>query len=165
MKVVTFVEKHIFKHSLNSKDSLPKEFYTDVTYNYDLKSLVVELGSYNIIPYHRVTNLISILSNNLINISEGTIDNFYKEFSEKTQLTLKKLENNILNGKFMNTDDTTSKYNKKIFILKLIVILKMFFIKCILTKVMFHLKKIIFFQNILDVSLEIMILHCINTEQ
>ena len=113
MKVVTFVEKHIFKHSLNSKDSLPKEFYTGVTYNYDLKSLVVELGSYNIIPYHRVTNLISILSNNLINISEGTIDNFYKEFSEKTQLTLKKLENNILNGKFMNTDDTTSKYNKK----------------------------------------------------
>ena len=113
MKMVTYIEKHIFKHTSKSNETLPKEFFTDVTYDNSLKSLVVELGSYNIIPYHRVVDLISILSNNLINLSEGTIQNFYNEFSKKTKLTLENIENNVLNESSMHTDETSSKCNKK----------------------------------------------------
>lgn len=113
MKIITFAEKHIFKHTPKSKEVLPEEFYTDVTYNNDLKAIVVELGGYNVIPYHRVTDLISVFSNNLINLSEGTINNFYQTFSQNSKLTLNNLENNILNQKAMHTDETTSKFNKK----------------------------------------------------
>ena len=113
IKLIPFIEKHIFKHSVKSKETLPKEFYTDVTYDSSLKSLVVELGSYNLIPYNRVTDLISIFSNGVINLSEGTIQNFYNEFSKKSASSLENIENNVLNESSMNTDETSSKCNKK----------------------------------------------------
>ena len=47
IKVIPFIERHIFKHSTKSTEILPKEFFTDVTYDSSLKSLVVELGAYN----------------------------------------------------------------------------------------------------------------------
>lgn len=113
VKVMTFIEKHIFKHSTKSKETLPKEFFTDVTYDSSLKSLVVELGVYNLIPYNRVTDLISIFSNGIINLSEGTIQNFYNEFSKKSTSSLENIENNVLNGANMHTDETSSKCDKK----------------------------------------------------
>lgn len=113
IKVVPFIEKHIFKHSTKSTEKLPKEFFTDVTYDSSLKSLVVELGAYNLIPYNRVTDLISIFSNGIINLSEGTIQNFYNEFSKKSTQSLENIENNVLNEANMCTDETSSKCDKK----------------------------------------------------
>lgn len=43
MQVNLYVEKHIFKHTSKSRDTLPKEYYSDVTYNDDLKALVTTL--------------------------------------------------------------------------------------------------------------------------
>lgn len=113
IKVIAFIEKHIFKHSTKTKETLPKEFYTDVTYDSSLKSLVLELGAYNLIPYNRITDLISIFSNGIINLSEGTIQNFYSEFSKKSAPSLENIENNVLNKSRLNTDETSSKCNKK----------------------------------------------------
>ena len=113
LKVIPFIEKHIFKHSPRTKETLPKEFFTDVTYDSSIKSLVVELGAYNLIPYNRITDLISIFSDGIINLSEGTIQNFYSEFSRKSTMSLKNIENNVLNESNMNTDETSSKCNKK----------------------------------------------------
>ncbi len=48
------MEKHIFKYTENSKEKLPKEFYTDVTYDNSIKALVIELGAYNVISYNRL---------------------------------------------------------------------------------------------------------------
>ena len=107
----TYVEKHIFKHTLSSTDILPKEFYTDVTYDNNIKSLCVELGAYNVISMNRIVDLISILTNNIIKISEGTIYNFYKEFSQKSIKSLNNIKENLLDYKTMNTDEITTKYN------------------------------------------------------
>lgn len=46
-----YVEKHIFKHSPDTKKKLPKSYYSDVTYNDDLKVSVVSLGNYFSVPY------------------------------------------------------------------------------------------------------------------
>ena len=49
----------------------------------------------------------------MIDISEGTIDNIYEEFSNKTEDTLNNITNNILNGTYQHTDETTTKENGK----------------------------------------------------
>lgn len=49
------------------------------------------------------------MTNGVINILEGTIDNIYEEFSNKTEDTLNNITNNILNGTYQHTDETTTK--------------------------------------------------------
>ena len=90
-----YVEKHIFRSSPDTSEKLPKPFYSDVTYNDDLKTIIVSLGNYFSIPYNKIKELIYDLTNGVIDISEGTIDNIYEEFSNKTDDTLNNITNNI----------------------------------------------------------------------
>ena len=112
-KVEIYVEKHIFKHTEKSQEVLPKEYYSNVTYNNDLKSLVVTLGNYYSLGYSKVKEILYDFSNGIIDISEGTIDNIYKEFSNKSEDTINNIINNILNGKYQHTDEVTTKENGK----------------------------------------------------
>ena len=113
MNVKVYVEEHIFKHTKKSKETLPKEYYSDVTYNSDLKALVVTLGNYYSLGYNKVKEIISDFSNGIINLSEGTIDNEYEEFSIKSEETINNITTNILNGKYQHTDETTTSENGK----------------------------------------------------
>lgn len=113
MSVELYVEEHIFKHTDNSQDVLPKEYYSDVTYNNDLKALVVTLGNYYSLGYNKVNEILYDFSNGIINISEGTIDNIYGEFSNKSEDTINNITNNLLNGKYQHTDEITTKENGK----------------------------------------------------
>lgn len=113
MDVQLYVEEHIFKHTEKVQDVLPKEYYSDVTYNNDLKALVVTLGNYYSLGYNKVKEILYDFSNGLINISEGTVDNVYEEFSNKSEETLNNITTNILNGKFQHTDEVTTKENGK----------------------------------------------------
>ena len=113
MQVNLYVEKHIFKHTKKSNEPLPKKYYSDVTYNDDLKALVTTLGNYYSLGYNKVKELLYDLSNGIIDISEGTIDNIYDEFSEKVEDTVNNIANNILNGKYQHTDETTTSENGK----------------------------------------------------
>ena len=113
LKVCTYVEKHIFRYSENSNKVLPKEFYTDVTYGNSIKALAIHLGCYNVIAYDRLSDFFNVISNNILKISNGTLVNFVKEFGRKSEDTLKKLEQNFLNGITGYTDETETKFNKK----------------------------------------------------
>lgn len=113
VNIKPYIEKHIFVCDENSNEILPKEFYTDVTYTNDIKALSIELGAHNLISYDRLSDFFSVITNNIINISNGTLVNFLQEFSSKSKLTIKNLENNILNSKTNFTDETTAKFNKK----------------------------------------------------
>ena len=113
MQVNLYVEKHIFKHTNKSRDTLPKEYYSDVTYNDDLKALITALGNYYSLSYNKVKEILYDFSNGIIDISEGTIDNIYDEFSKKSESTINNITNNILNGKYQHTDETTTSENGK----------------------------------------------------
>lgn len=113
IKVEPYVEKHIFIYNEDSEEVLPNDFYTDVTYTNDIKTLSIELGAHNLISYNRLSDFFSVITNNVINISNGTLVNFLYEFSSKSEPTLDNLENNILNSKIDYTDETSSKFNKK----------------------------------------------------
>ena len=41
IKIKPYVEKHIFKYKEDSKEFLPKEYYTDVTYDNSIKALSI----------------------------------------------------------------------------------------------------------------------------
>ena len=108
LETKVYVEKHIFKHDENSNNKIPKEFQTDVTYDNSIKALTIELGTYNVIAYERLSEFFNVLSNGIINISNGTLVNFLKEFSNKAKSSIKNLENNLLNKDIMHTDETTN---------------------------------------------------------
>lgn len=113
IKMCPFVEKHIFISDQNSNEKLPKEFYSDVSYHESLKTLVIVLGSYCSLAYNKIKELICDLTSGLLDISEGTIDNIYEEFSDKTLGTLNNIITNIKNGTYQHTDETTTKENGK----------------------------------------------------
>ena len=108
LEVNVYVEKHIFKHNPKTEEKIPKEFYTDVTYDNSIKALTIELGTYNVVALDRLSDLFNVLSKGVIDISNGTLVNFLKEFSLKSKPTLDNLENDLLNKALMNTDETTN---------------------------------------------------------
>ena len=113
IEIKPYIEKHIFIYDEKSEEVLPKEFYTDVTYDNSIKSLCIEMQCHNLISYDRMNEFLRVITNNVLNISVGTLFNFGKEFSNKAKDTLSNLETNLLNGKTIKTDETTSKYNGK----------------------------------------------------
>lgn len=113
IEVNTYVERHIFVYDENATEVLPKEFYSDVTYKEDLKSIIILLGNYCSLSYNKIKELISDFTHKIINLSEGTIDNIYTEFSNKSEGTVLNITNNLLNGKFQHTDETVTSENGK----------------------------------------------------
>lgn len=103
---LNLMQKHIFKYDEESKEKLPKEFYTDVTYGNSIKTLSIHLGGYNVIAYDRLSNFFSVITNNILNISNGTLVNFVKEFGLKSKNTIVNLENDFINGITGYTDET-----------------------------------------------------------
>lgn len=113
INIEPYVEKHIFKHTKNSENILPKEFYSEVTYHENIKSLITILGNYYSLPYNKIKEFIFDITQGLINISEGTIDNIYNEFDNKTLDTLNNITTNLMNSSYQHTDETTTKENGK----------------------------------------------------
>lgn len=113
IEIIPYVEKHIFKYDKNSKESLPKEFYIDVTYDNNIKSLSMNLGAYNVISYDRLKEFFKVITKGVIEISSGTLFNFLKKFSNKSKETLLNMENYILKQDDINTDETTTKLEGK----------------------------------------------------
>ena len=109
----TIIEKHIFIYGKNYQEKMSEKYYSDVTYEDSIKSLIVMLGNYYSLSYNKIQDIISDLTNNIINLSQGTIDNIYKEFSIKTTETLNNITANILNEKYTHTDETVTSENGK----------------------------------------------------
>lgn len=108
-----YIEKHIFNYNESSNEVLPREFYTDVTYTNELKSLVVFMNVHNVLSINRLTEFFSVISNGIINFSQGTIVNIMTEFSKKSTPSIDNIVKDILEDKTMLTDETIDKINSK----------------------------------------------------
>ena len=113
IEIKPYIEKHIFKYNEISKEKLPREFYTDVTYDNSIKSLTIELGAYNVISYDRLSDFFNVITNGIIKITNSSLVNILYEFSNKSISTLNLLEEDILNSKINYTDETVTKFNGK----------------------------------------------------
>lgn len=113
IEIKPYIEKHIFIYREKVEDVLPKEYYTDVTYDNSIKTLCIEMQCHNLISYDRMSEFLRVITDGVLNISVGSLFNFGREFSNKSKDTLANLETNLLNGKNIRTDETTSKYKGK----------------------------------------------------
>ena len=113
MSMETVIEKHIFIYGEKFQEKMPKNYYSDVIYDDSIKSLVVMLGNYYSLSYNKIQEFLRDLTKNIVNLSQGTIDNIYKDFSSKTVETLNNITTNILNGKYTHTDETVTNENGK----------------------------------------------------
>ena len=113
INIDTVIEKHIFIYGKEYKERMPKNYYSDVIYDDSIKSLIIMLGNYYSLSYKKIQEFISDITNNIVNISQGTIDNIYQNFSYKTSETLNNITTNILNNKYIHTDETVTSENGK----------------------------------------------------
>lgn len=113
MAFTPYIEKHVFIYDKDSNDVLPKEFYTDVTYTNELKSLIVFMNVHNVLSVSRLTEFFSVISNGIINLSQGTVINIMAEFSKKSTPSVDNIIEDVLKDKTMFTDETVQKLINK----------------------------------------------------
>lgn len=113
IEINPIVYKHIFEFSPKAKETLPKEFQTDVTYDVSIKTMAINLDTLNVVSLDRQNDFFRAITDEFLNIGKGTLMNFKKEFSQKSQPTLENIENNLHKTKTIYTDETSSKNNGK----------------------------------------------------
>ena len=99
-----------------NKEYLPKfpnNVKSIINYDEDIKKLVVYLNSYCNMPNQKVTELLGLLSDEKIKISQGTVGNTMAQFSKKSKQVLGKMKKEILKQPVLNEDETPITVNGK----------------------------------------------------
>lgn len=107
-KVDTIESVIITKYNLVYKataPSLPKELKNSVIYGNNLKSMVALLNVEHAIPVQRTSDLIKELTDNVIELSTGTIVNITYELQKKTQPAIKAIQDFLLSGEVAHKDE------------------------------------------------------------
>ncbi len=60
----------MYEKEFNKNEKLPQNFYSDVTYNNDIKMLIVSLENYYNLPYNKIREFISDVTKGIISIAE-----------------------------------------------------------------------------------------------
>ena len=76
-----------------SKEKLPKDLYGDVTYKNSVKALATTTGDYYCQSYNKTVEFIYDLTGGILKLSEGSLNNFYKDFSKKIRSNYKQYHN------------------------------------------------------------------------
>lgn len=84
--------------------AFPKEVNAPVQYGLRIKSIVVYLRTYQLLPYQRTTELLYDLFG--INLSQGTLDNITKSCADVLQEPLRQLTDCIKKSSVANFDET-----------------------------------------------------------
>lgn len=85
---------------------LPKELKNYATYGDSLKSLVILLNVEHAVSVKRTSEIIKELTNNLLNLSTGTILNFAYELKSKVEPAINKIQNFLLRSEVNHKDET-----------------------------------------------------------
>lgn len=85
---------------------IPRKYLGEVVYGDTVKILAVDLYSEGNISLERIQKLISSLSGQAIEISQGSIFHFLKQFAVMGEQSLKQIERELLREKVLCTDAT-----------------------------------------------------------
>lgn len=84
-----------------------------VQYGKTIKSLAIILSTNNYMSYDQIVEFIKTLTNNTVVLSKGTLVNWCNEFSKGIENERNKIENDLLNGYYIQADDSQIKINNK----------------------------------------------------
>ena len=113
VEVNVVAKEYRFYKNAEGKYNIPKEFQTDVQYGNELKTICSILNTEGIIAIDRLTDFVSSISHGKIKLSKGTIVNFLKQLSKKSEYVIEQIKDKILNTQLMYTDATTARCNNR----------------------------------------------------
>ena len=113
LKVNVIAKEYRFFKDKNGKYNIPKEFYANVQYGNELKTMCAILNTEGIVALDRLSDFISCISHGNVKLSKGSIVNFLRELDSKSEYIVKNIENQILNSELLNTDATTARCENK----------------------------------------------------
>lgn len=113
IKTIVTVKEHIFYYNKRKELRIPKEFVSNVHYGEKFKTLCNIMVVEEVISLERIKQFVEILTNGLLNVSEGSIVNWLKEKSRQCKKTLKEIKIRIKNSELMYTDLTETLVNAK----------------------------------------------------
>lgn len=108
-RISIVAKEYRFYPNEEGKIIIPKEYKTDVQYGTNLKTVCAVLNTEGIVALDRLSDFVSCISHEKINISKGSIVNFMKELDNKSQYIIDNIKGNILNSELLNTDATTAR--------------------------------------------------------
>lgn len=91
----------------NGKYNIPKEYRADVSYGNGIRAVISMLYSDGIMANDRIANFINGLSGDTLKLSNGTVYNVCRKFSELCATQTPAITNEILANEVLCTDATT----------------------------------------------------------
>lgn len=92
----------------------PNNVKSIINYDEGVKALVVYLNSYCNLPNQKIVELLGLLSDEKLKMSQGTVGNTMYQFNKKSRPTLNKIKKEILKQPVINEDETPITVNGKI---------------------------------------------------
>lgn len=92
---------------------IPAHHYSDVTYDSSLKALAAYLYGECNMATDKIKEFFSVLSDGLINISEGSAYNFCRDVASRADKSITQLRTDLLNGDVLYTDATNTREDGK----------------------------------------------------
>lgn len=92
-------------YNKNASD-IPKSLKNDVTYGNKLKSFITLLNVEHAISIQRTSDIINELTENVLNLSTGTIQNFIYELKSKVKPAITNIKNFLLRSDVNHKDET-----------------------------------------------------------
>ena len=94
-------------------NKIPDNLKNPMNYGASVKSLVALLISQGVVSINRTSEFISLITNNSINISNGTISNWIKELACKLEPVIDDITEKLLNSELLHVDESPIKVNGK----------------------------------------------------
>lgn len=113
VEINVIAKEYRFYKDKEGKYNIPKEFQTDVQYGNELKTICSILNTEGVIAIDRLTDFVSSISHGKIKLSKGTIVNFLKQLSKKSEYIIEQIEDKILNTELIYTDATTARCSNR----------------------------------------------------
>ena len=106
----------VTEHRYANASDLPESLKNEVSYGDSLKAAVLLLSSEGMIADKRLSDIVSGLTNGVVNLSTATLYSFQKQLAQKVVESgvLKAIEQDLLDGEVMHTDDTGVRSTERI---------------------------------------------------
>ena len=95
------------------KIHIPPEYRSDVIYGANVKALAVSLYSEGVMSNDRIAFFLNAASNGELELSEGSVYSFCRNFAQSSEKSISNLKNELLNQSIVATDATTITVNGK----------------------------------------------------
>jgi transposase len=114
--LVKVTEERVFKGSCAvcgkiHTGSFSEEFINTVQYGENIKSLSALLNSYGFLSIGKTSEIINSLTNNILNLSNGTIVNITNSLSGKLEETVNHIKEKLIHCKVLHADETGCRVN------------------------------------------------------